>query len=91
MHGPIDYPALPCPQGARNGCFEAIMDMQGTISNTGQVFLGGSTFIHIFMAVAAFVLGRPKKVEKPTDVEASRASAAKEDLDLNKAEVESQI
>lgn len=68
------------------------MDMQSTIYSASNGFLGGSTFIHLFLVIAAFVLGRPKKEKNPTDVEsnaAAGASSAKEDL--NKAEVHSQI
>lgn len=81
---------MPCPQGARSGCYEAILDMQSTITSATNACLAGSTLFHIFLAVAAFILGRPKKEDKPeSDVESTAAAGVKEDL--NKAEVTSQI
>ena len=84
MHGPIDYPALPCPSGTRNGCYEAITDMQSSVSASANAFLGSSTFLHFFLAINAFILGRPKKKENEADVEAAKNES------LNKAEVMSQ-
>ena len=81
LHGPIDYPALPCPSGTRTGCYEAINNLQSSVSTFANAFLGGSTFLHMFLAISAFILGKPKKKENETDVEAVK---------IDKAEVMSQ-
>ncbi len=66
------------------------MDMQSTITSATNACLAGSTLFHIFLAVAAFILGRPKKEDKPTnDIESTAAAGVKEDL--SKAEVHNQI
>ena len=58
--------------------------MQSTVSTAANAFLGSSTFLHIFLAISAFTLGRPKEKKEEADVEAAK------DENLNKAEVMSQ-
>ena len=59
--------------------------MQSSVSTSADAFLGSSTFLHIFLAISAFTLGRPKeKKEDKADVEAAKNE------NLNKAEVMSQ-
>lgn len=65
------------------------MDMQLTVQSTTNACFSGCTLLNIFLAVSAFILGRPNKEDRPNDVEAAAESGIKEDL--NKAEVKSQI
>lgn len=58
--------------------------MQSSVTTSANAFLGGSTFLHLFLAICAFILGKPKKKEGEDDVEAAKGE------NLNKAEVMSQ-
>ena len=69
MNGPIDYPALPCPQGTLKGCSQAYSDMQDSILTAANGFLGGNTTAFVVLAALAAYLGftGPKEEEPVKD------------------------
>lgn len=94
MNGPIDYPALPCPEGARKGCLQGFNDMQHSVKKTANAFLGGSTGTFLLIAGVAAYLGfsGEEGKRKKNDLESNGSNSvtvSKEDV--SKAEVHSQI
>ena len=94
MNGPIDYPALPCPEGTRKGCLQGFNDMQYSVKKTADGFLGGSTVSFLLIAGVATYLGFTGENDKgrKNDLESSGSSSdAVPKEDVSKAEVHSQI
>lgn len=67
MNGPIDFPALPCPQGTLKGCSQAYADMQDSVMVSSNGFLGGNVTAFVILALLAAYLGftGPKEDETP--------------------------
>lgn len=78
MHGPFDFPALPCPEGTRKGCSQAYADMQESVEGAANGFLAGNIVAFVTLGLMAAVLGFSGP--KPGG-DSDAAAAAKDDPD----------